>query len=73
MADGGNFMHLFSTVAMNVIIIDDDKDRKGSEMNTALTFVLDFNHCYPQKSKTELRPLSAVYALDCWCNTLMRT
>jgi len=37
-------------MAMNVII-DNANDRKGSKINTTMSFVLDFNHRYQQKPK----------------------
>jgi len=50
---------------MHGVFIDDSIGRKGSEMNTIMTFVLNLNHCYHQKSKHKKRPVSAIYALDC--------
>jgi len=50
-------------MAINVII-DDANDRQESKMNTTMSFVLDSNHCYQQKSKNQKRHLSAIYALD---------
>jgi len=38
-------------MAMNVIIIDDANDRKGSEMNTTMSLVLDLKHCDINKNR----------------------
>jgi len=53
------------TVIIIGIIIGDANDQKGSQMSAAMLFVLDFNHCYQQKSEYKNRPLSAIHALDC--------
>jgi len=38
-------------MAIDVITIDDAHDRKGSKMNAAMLFVLDFlNHRYQKKT-----------------------
>jgi len=49
-------------MAMNVIIIDAN-DGKGSKTNTGMSLVLDLDHCYQLKSKSEKCPLSAIHAI----------
>jgi len=46
-------------------IVDDVNDRKGSKINTNMSFVFDLSHCCQQKSKNKKSSLSATYALDC--------
>jgi len=61
-------IYRFSTIVMNVIIIDDAKDRRGSKKNITMSFVLDLNQFCQLTLENKELPLWAIYALD---NTIM--